>query len=118
MDIQDRRSRAVLFRAYVCPRDYLQFAVSERVRWTLVSLEPDPGSPLGVTIVPVRPGSDPHELFTLLSLRGLTAWARLAHDIAEGRVRRVFLRELPPDPDIREALVSFLHSAGAEIMYD
>lgn len=114
MDIQDRRS-GVRSRAFVCPRDYFQFAVSERGRWTPILAATDTGPAADASIVPLQPISGPNELVALLSLRGMTGWALLVRDVAEGRIRRLHLRQLPADPEIREAMVAFLKSAGAEI---
>ena len=115
MDIQDRRNRAIRYRAYVCPRDYFQFAALERVRWTPIRSAPGIGPVDDATIVPLERVSGPNELIATLSLRGLTGWALLVRDVAEGRIRRLHLRRLPADPKIREAMVAFLNSAGAEI---
>jgi hypothetical protein len=54
-------------------------------------------------------------LITLLGHRGLAGWAFLVRDVAEGRVRRVHLRQLPADPEIRHALVAYLQSAGTAV---
>ncbi len=115
LDIQERRrGRIRRLRAYVCPRDYFQFAASERVRWTpILSARVEPLD--DATIVPLQQVAGPSELIATLSNRGLTGWALLVRDVAEGRIRRLHLRKLPADPKIREAMVAFLNSAGAEI---
>jgi len=116
MDIHDRRGGPCRFRVYVCPRDYLLFAVSERIRWSpiLGARADEPAVETSVVrLLPVSGG--PNELIARLSHRGLTGWAFLVRDVAEGRVRRLHLRQLPADPEIRQALVAYLKSAGAEI---
>jgi hypothetical protein len=55
------------------------------------------------------------ELITLLTRRGLAGWAFLVRDVAAGRVRRLHLRQLPADPEIRGALVTYLHSVGTAV---
>ncbi len=115
MDIQDRRGRLVRFRIYVCPRDYVQFAATERIRWMAVSAEVQAAPSAAPSLLPLRPVSGPNELIATLSTRGLTGWAYMVRDVAEGRVRRLYLRQLPADPEIRQALVAYLKSAGAEI---
>lgn len=117
MDVQDRRGKR--FRVYVCPRDYLRFAESERIRWAPLedavaeeALERD--APADAPALPL-PVQGPEALIATLSLRGMTGWALLVRDVAAGRVRRLYLRQLPADPEIRQALVAYLQSAGAEI---
>jgi hypothetical protein len=115
MDVQDRRGKR--FRVYVCPRDYLRFAESERVRWApledaAAEEAPEPEAPAAAPALPVQ---GPEALIATLSLRGMTGWALLVRDVAAGRVRRLYLRQLPADPEIRQALVAYLQSAGAEI---
>ena len=61
------------------------------------------------------PACTADELITLLTQRGLTGWAFLVQDVAAGRVRRLHLRQLPADPEIRGALVTYLHSAGTAL---
>ncbi len=115
MDVPDRRGGPGRFRVYVCPRDFVQFALPERVRWTPLFKAVEDEPPAEASMFPLVPMAGPNELIALLSLRGLTGWALLVRDVAEGRVRRLHLRRLPADPEIRQALVSYLQSAGAEI---
>ncbi len=61
------------------------------------------------------PTCSPDELIELLSLKGLAGWVFLVRDVAAGRVRRVHLRQLPADPEIRRALMAYLHSAGTAV---
>jgi len=61
------------------------------------------------------PTCSPDELIELLSIRGLAGWAFLVRDVAAGRVRRVHLRQLPADPEIRRALMAYLQSAGTAV---
>ncbi len=117
-------------RLYVCPKDYLQFAASERKRWMPVAEAGDdrdhrpngssaPNEPLphqnGSSMAHERPACTADELITLLTRRGLAGWAFLVRDVAAGRVRRLHLRQLPADPEIRGALVAYLHSAGTTV---
>ena len=119
---------------YVCPDDYLDFATAERRRWNPV-LDGSGGSqdqesphahehakdavPNGANnAAPARPGAPARtadELVTLLTQRGLSGWAFLVRDVAAGRVRRVHLRQLPADREVRDALLAYLHSAGAVV---
>jgi len=55
------------------------------------------------------------ELIALLGHRGLVGWVFLVRDVAAGRVRRVHLRQLPADREIRQALIAYLHSAGTAV---
>ncbi len=110
IDLPDRSGSGEWFRVFVCPRDYRQFAAAEQARWMPLGEEPADAPVLGPL-----PDHAPQELITLLSLRGLAGWALLVRDVAEGRMRRVHLRRLPADPEIRQALVSYLRSVGAEI---
>jgi hypothetical protein len=113
-DVQDRRGGGLgWLRVYVCPRDYASFAESERPRWTSV-FEMPPGLPT-VEPPPLPVFSGPEELIEALSRRGLSGWVFLVKDVAEGRVRRIHLRQLPADPEIRQALMSYLQSAGTHI---
>ncbi len=116
MDVHDRRGGIARVRVYVCPRDYVLFAQSERSRWTPVLDGPEPGGPADQPALPAVAGGGPDDLVAALSLRGMTGWALLVRDVAEGRVRRLHLRQLPADPGIRHALVAYLKSAGAEII--
>lgn len=112
-DVQDRRGGLGWLRVFVCPRDYAQFADPERPRWT-----PVVEMPAGISSVeppPLPVPSGPEELITALSRRGLSGWVFLVKDVAEGRVRRIHLRQLPADPEIRQALMSYLQSAGTHI---
>ncbi len=107
-------------RLYVCPDDYLDFATSERGRWSALAdaangEHGDHGSHGSASIGPETAPCSADELITLLALRGLAGWAFLVRDVAAGRVRRVHLRQLPADPEIRRALVSYLHSAGTAV---
>jgi hypothetical protein len=116
-------------RLYVCPKDYLEFAASERQRWTPLACAGNNhnhdtnGSGPANGSSPHHNGSAAHdgpactaeELITLLTRRGLAGWAFLVRDVAAGRVRRLHLRQLPPDPEIRGALVTYLHSAGTAV---
>jgi len=116
-------------RLYVCPKDYLEFAAPERNRWTPLAGAGDNqnhdtnGSGLGNGWSPHHNGLAAHdgpactadELITLLTRRGLAGWAFLVRDVAAGRVRRLHLRQLPADPEIRGALVTYLHSAGTAV---
>ncbi len=112
-DVQDRRGGLGWLRVYVCPRDYASFAEPERPRWMPV-LEMPAGIPT-VEPPPLPPPSGPEELIEALSRRGLSGWVFLVKDVAEGRVRRIHLRQLPADPEIRQALMSYLQSAGTHI---
>jgi hypothetical protein len=107
--------------------------VSERVRW--LSLDDhreelssrngngdhgnaacqDPASqdPASPAALPLSYTAD--ELLSLLAHRGLAGWAFLVRDVAAGRVRRIHLRQLPADPEIRRALIAYLQSAGTEV---
>jgi hypothetical protein len=115
MDLHDRHTGIARLRVYVCPRDYLLFAESERVRWTpILDLVEDDVAARPADL-PVLAGCGAGDLITVLSLRGMTGWALLVRDVAEGRIRRLHLRQLPADPQIRQALVAYLQSAGAEI---
>jgi hypothetical protein len=114
LDVPDRREPGEWFRVFVCPRDYLEFAASEQSRWTPLG-EESPDVPVPDATRPPLPDRSLQELVAMLSQRGLTGWALLVRDVAEGRIRRVHLRRLPADPEIREALVSYLRSAGADI---
>lgn len=100
---------------FVCPQDYEEFAPAERTRWVPLCDRDAPLEPSGPPPSSGLPVRTPDELAAALTRRGLTGWALLVRDVAEGRIRRVFLRQLPADSDIREALVAFLQSAGAEI---
>jgi hypothetical protein len=117
-------------RLYVCPKDYLEFAESERTRWAPVAGATDhhddhvngsgaPGQawPHENGSVAPQPGTacSADELITLLTGRGLAGWAFLVRDVAAGRVRRIHLRQLPADPEIRGALVTYLYSAGTAV---
>lgn len=121
-------------RLYVCPRDYLEFAASERQRWIPLAgadthdypanaSSPSNGSSPWNGSSPDHNRSAPHggpactadELVTLLTRHGLAGWAFLVRDVAAGRVRRLHLRQLPADPEVRGALVAYLHSAGATV---
>ncbi len=115
MDIQDYRGGPCRFRVYVCPRDYLQFAAFERNRWIPIKAGAKDEPAADASVLPLLPVGGPNELITQLSQRGLIGWAFLVRDVAEGRVRRLHLRQLPADPEIRQALVAYLQSAGAEI---
>ena len=116
-------------RLYVCPKDYLEFAASERERWAPLADADDIHSQPTNGSSPAN-GSSPHhngsaanggsactadELITLLTRRGLAGWAFLVRDVAAGRVRLLHLRQLPADPEIRGALVTYLHSAGTAV---
>ena len=113
-DVQDRRSGGVgWLRVFVCPRDYALFAESERPRWTPVC-----DMPAGLPVVeppPLPRVFGPEELVETLSRRGLSGWVFLVKDVAAGRVRRIHLRQLPADPEIRQSLISYLQSAGTHI---
>lgn len=115
MDLHDRRTGIARLRVYVCPRDYLPFAGSERTRWSPVQdlAARDVATP--PADLPMLAGCGAADLIAALSLRGMTGWALLVRDVAEGRIRRLHLRRLPADPQIRQALVAYLQSAGAEI---
>ena len=122
VDLQESRRLPGPPRLYVCPDDYLEFAVFERDRWTpLLDLPNGSASPDGAGSVPVTanagdsmaPACTAEDLVAALAGRGLTGWAFLVRDVAAGRVRRVHLRQLPADPEIRRSLVAYLHSAGA-----
>lgn len=109
-EVDGRRGSRERVRVFVCPRDYEEFAPSERARWTPLTAEA------------ARPASGPEvasrsadDLAAVLAHRGMTGWALLVRDVAEGRIRRVFLRQLPADPEIRHALLVYLRSAGAEL---
>ena len=116
-------------RLYVCPKDYLEFAASERQRWMPLADaghhngHPTNGSSAWNGSSLHHNGPTPHgepactadELITLLTRHGLVGWAFLVRDVAAGRVRRLHLRQLPADPEIRSALVTYLHSAGTTI---
>ena len=116
-------------RLYVCPKDYFQFAALERERWVPVlegGHEGPPGNgvsssptswPFPNESAPVHEGAacSADELITLLTRRGLAGWAFLVRDVAAGRVRRLHLRQLPAEPEIRSALVTYLHSAGTAV---
>ena len=113
-DVQDRRGGGLGWvRVYVCPRDYAQFAEPERPRWTPVFKMPA-GLPM-VEPPPLPRPSGPEELIDALSRRGLSGWVFLVRDVAQGRVRRIHLRQLPAEPEIRQALMSYLQSAGTHI---
>jgi len=118
VDLQESRRLPGPPRLFVCPDDYLEFATFERVRWTLL-LEPSNGSASpddagGVPAVDATaPACTAEDLIAALAGRGLAGWAFLVRDVAAGRVRRVHLRQLPADPEIRRSLVAYLHSAGA-----
>jgi hypothetical protein len=114
MDVSDRRETGEWYRVFVCPRDYLQFAPTEQARWAPLG-EESPDAPVPDVTRPPLPDRRLQALITLLSGRGLTGWALLVRDVAEGRIRRVHLRRLPADPQIREEVVSYLRSAGADI---
>jgi hypothetical protein len=73
-------------------------------------------APNGSAAAPdVPPPCTADELITLLAHRGLAGWAFLVRDVAAGRVRRIHLRQLPADPEIRRALVAYLQSAGTAV---
>jgi hypothetical protein len=120
VDLRDNRKLRGPSRFYVCPEDYLDFAAGERARWTPV-LDPacqqreqsgvQNGNPAPVE----PPACTADELISVLAVRGLAGWAFLIRDVAAGRVRRVHLRQLPADPEIRRALVAYLQSAGATV---
>jgi len=117
---------------YVCPDDYLKFAAAERGRWNPVldgsgesrgeaqaheqakDSVPD-GANHAAPARPEGPAGTADELVTLLTKRGLSGWAFLVRDVAAGRVRRVHLRQLPADREVRDALLAYLHSAGAVV---
>ena len=117
-------------RLHVCPKDYLEFAESERKRWTPVADATDNHDPQangsdaprqtwphqnGSVASPDGIACTADELITLLTRRGLTGWAFLVRDVAVGRVRRIHLRQLPADPEIRGALMTYLYSAGTAV---
>lgn len=116
-------------RLYVCPKDYLEFAVSERARWMpLTDVDETRGGSTngsgalnapphqnGSVVSDVGPACTADELVALLTRRGLAGWAFLVRDVAAGRVRRLHLRQLPAEPEIRGALVAYLHSAGTAL---
>jgi hypothetical protein len=107
-------------RLYVCPEDYLDFAASERGRWAPVLTTGNGSNGDGVEdgSAPVHPETSTctaEELIDLLGHRGLAGWAFLVRDVAAGRVRRVHLRQLPADPEIRQSLMAYLQSAGAAV---
>jgi hypothetical protein len=114
LDVSDHREPGEWLRVFVCPRDYVEFAASEQSRWSPLGDE-SPHAPAPDATRPPLPDRSLQELVAVLSQRGLTGWALLVRDVAEGRIRRVHLRRLPADPEIREALVSYLRSAGADI---
>jgi hypothetical protein len=115
MDVVDRRAGRGRFRVYVCPRDYLLFAQPEKVRWEPVIDTTEHEPVTAQDALPLLPVRGPEDLIATLSGRGMIGWALLVKDVAEGRVRRLHLRQLPADPAIRQALVTYLQSAGAEI---
>ena len=117
---------------YVCPDDYLKFAAAERRRWNPVLDGPGEsreqaqahehpkdsvldGANHTAPARPDGPARTADELVTLLTKRGLSGWAFLVRDVAAGRVRRVHLRQLPADREVRDALLAYLHSAGAVV---
>ena len=107
-------------RLYVCPEDYLDFAADEKRRWTLIgdaagALPPTQGQNESVPPPPEVQSCTADELIELLSHRGLAGWVFLVRDVAAGRVRRIHLRQLPADPEIRKALLAYLHSAGTTV---
>lgn len=107
-------------RLYVCPEHYLDFAVSERGRWTPLLLSGngnngDHAQNGSSPLLQEAPACNADEVISLLAQRGLAGWAFLVRDVAAGRVRRVHLRQLPADPEVRRALVAYLHSAGAAV---
>ncbi len=107
-------------RLFVCPEDYLDFSMSERGRWVPLAGETNGEDGEHRTNGPTSGAEDAapctaDELITLLALRGLAGWAFLVRDVAAGRVRRIHLRQLPADPEIRRALVSYLQSAGTTL---
>ena len=125
VELQDSRRLPGPSRLYVCPEDYLDFAVGERSRWSALPdasngqerLDGNGSAPADAN--GTAPGSadapacTADELIAVLAVRGLAGWAFLVRDVAAGRVRRVHLRQLPADPEIRKSLMSYLHSAGA-----
>jgi len=106
---------------YVCPEDYLEFSAAERRRWmALLEMPDEPSAPplsdvRQAPLSPRSPARTAEELIALLAARGLAGWAFLVRDVAEGRVRRLQLHQLPADPEIREALLTYLHSVGASV---
>ena len=120
VDLEERGRLLGPCRLYVCPQDYIGFAASERDRWTPVGEagngaigDHDPNG--SASLMKDTPPCSADELITLLAHRGLAGWAFLVRDVAAGRVRRVHLRQLPADPEIRRALVAYLHSAGTAV---
>jgi len=85
-----------------------------RPNGTRVSNEPSPHQNRS-SAAHEGPACTADELIMLLTRRGLAGWAFLVRDVAAGRVRRLHLRQLPADPEIRGALVTYLHSAGTAV---
>jgi len=120
VDLEERGRLLGPCRLYVCPQDYLRFAAFERDRWTPLGEvgngaagDHDPNGP--TSILKDTPPCSADELITLLAHHGLAGWAFLVRDVAAGRVRRIHLRQLPADPEIRRALVAYLQSAGTAV---
>ena len=104
----------------MCPEDYLDFAADERRRWALIrdgaaEVPATDGKNESPPAPPEAPACTAEELIELLSNRGLAGWVFLVRDVAAGRVRRIHLRQLPADPEIRKALLAYLHSAGTTV---
>ena len=132
VELQESWKVAGPSRMYVCPDDYLKFAAAERRRWNPVldgsgeargeaqahehakDAVPDGGNHTAPAH-PEGPARTVDELVTLLTKRGLSGWAFLVRDVAAGRVRRVHLRQLPAEREVRDALLAYLHSAGAVV---
>ncbi|TMI91057.1 MAG: hypothetical protein E6H00_05060 [Bacillati bacterium ANGP1] len=130
VELQESWKVAGPSRMYVCPDDYLKFAAAERRRWNPVldgsgesQEQAPPHEPAkdavqdgaNHTAPPQAPARTVDELVTLLTKRGLSGWAFLVRDVAAGRVRRVHLRQLPAEREVRDALLAYLHSAGAVV---
>jgi hypothetical protein len=120
VDLEERGRLLGPCRLYVCPQDYLGFATSERNRWMPLgemdhAANGDHASNGSTPVPEDAPPCTADELLTLLAHHGLAGWAFLVRDVAAGRVRRIHLRQLPADPEIRRALVAYLQSAGTAV---
>ena len=120
VELREPRESLRPSRLYVCPEDYLDFAADEKRRWRLIhdgagEVPATDGKTESPPAPPEAPACTADELIELLSTRGLAGWVFLVRDVAAGRVRRIHLRQLPADPEIRKALLTYLHSAGTTV---